>query len=229
MIIEQANYIETYTIQDAWREVMQLCFDKGYPYIIEKGSFEGQLRIQLPFVTLNIKHPGIRPLAPIIPPGVNFQPTTDDAIETYFANYIMDDNLEENEVYRYSSWIAPQVPFVIEKLNESHGNSNHPTISVGDLSCMKMEHSPCLRLISFKMVYGKLVMTVVFRSWDLVNGMPENLGGLQLLKEYILSHLTFPIEDGSIIAHSDGLHLYYDMYKDVVDPLIIKGAIKNER
>lgn len=226
MIIEKANYVEAYTINDVWREAIQLCYDKGESYKIEKGSFEGQHRIQLMNVTLNITHPWIRPLSPIVPPGINFQPTTDEKIEEYFAGYLMDDKLEDNEVYRYSSWIKPQVDFVIEKLNEAHGNSNHPTMNIGDLTCMEMEHSPCLRLISFKMFKGKLIMTVFFRSWDLVCGTPENLGGMQLLKEYVLSHLDFPIQDGNLIGISDGLHIYYDMYKDVVDPLIIKGALK---
>ena len=64
-------------------------------------------------------------------------------------------------------------------------------------------------------------MTVYFRSWDLYAGLPENLGGLQRLKEIVLEYLQaaeMQVEDGKIIAFSDGLHLY-DQYFQIVDTL----------
>ena len=41
-----------------------------------------------------------------------------------------------------------------------------------------------------------------------------------MLKEYVLGELNdhFPVEDGKIIAYSDGLHIY-SMYFDLVDCL----------
>ena len=48
--------------------------------------------------------------------------------------------------------------------------------------------------------------------------MSENLGGLQLLKEMVLTFLDFDVEDGDLIAMSDGLHLY-EMYFPVVNML----------
>ena len=64
-------------------------------------------------------------------------------------------------------------------------------------------------------------MTVYFRSWDLYAGLPENLGGLQRLKEIVLAYLQaaeMQVEDGKIVAFSDGLHLY-DQYFQIVDTL----------
>ena len=63
-------------------------------------------------------------------------------------------------------------------------------------------------------------MCLYFRSWDMYAGFPENLGGLQLLKEYALSYLEdfFPVVDGEIIAFSDGLHLY-EQYFDLANKL----------
>ena len=64
-------------------------------------------------------------------------------------------------------------------------------------------------------------MTVYFRSWDLYAGLPENLGGPQRLKEIVLEYLQaaeMQVEDGKIIAFSDGLHLY-DQYFQIVDTL----------
>jgi hypothetical protein len=64
----------------------------------------------------------------------------------------------------------------------------------------------CLRLIDFKIKENKLNFIVYFRSHDLWAGFPENLGGLQLLKEYMAIELG--VEDGEIIEVSKGLHLY---------------------
>jgi len=51
-----------------------------------------------------------------------------------------------------------------------------------------------------------LNFVVYFRSWDLWSGFSANLGGIQLLKEYMAGEIG--VEDGEIIASSKGLHLY---------------------
>lgn len=47
---------------------------------------------------------------------------------------------------------------------------------------------------------------VYFRSWDLWNGFPANLGAIQMLKEYMAEEIG--VGDGEIVAASKGLHLY---------------------
>jgi intein/homing endonuclease len=64
----------------------------------------------------------------------------------------------------------------------------------------------CLRHIDTRIQDGKLHFYPYFRSWDLWGGLPANLGGIQLMKEYIASEIG--VEDGEIIASSKGLHLY---------------------
>jgi thymidylate synthase len=54
--------------------------------------------------------------------------------------------------------------------------------------------------------YGKLHFILYFRSWDLWNGFPANLAGLQILKEHMAAEIG--VEDGEIFAASKGLHLY---------------------
>jgi len=227
MIIEECNYIETYTIDEAWRESMNLCLQKKYDYKIEQGSYVGQIRKQLPFVTIRIKEPWKRPLTPIMPPNIP-SPTTDDKIATYFSDYLMDTTLAKNEQYKYATFIYPQIDKIIYKLWNSNGNTNQATISIGNENSINLSDPPCLRVVSFKLVNNKLNMSVFFRSWDLFAAMPENLGGLQLLKEYILEELQNKeldstnecryYNDGEIIAYSDGLHLY-EQYNDLVKML----------
>lgn len=221
MINEQCNFVQGSTIQDAWREVMWLCVKNGWDFVVKGGSYVGQIRKQLPFVSVVIDQPYIRPLAPIMPPSIP-GPTDESKIETYFTRYIMSSQKDQNEEYTYGEFIMGQLDRIIELLIESKGNTNQATICIGDVSTTFLPDPPCLRHISFKIVEGKLNMSVYFRSWDLYAGFPENLGGLQLLKEYVLNELIhvgwMKVEDGKLIAFSDGLHLY-EMYFDIVDCL----------
>ena len=134
--------------------------------------------------------------------------------------YIMSGQIHGREDYTYGSYIEPQLSYIIEKLIQSKGDTNQATISVGDREAAKLADPPCLRTVDFKVVNGYLNMALFFRSWDLFCGLPENLGGLQMLKEYVLANIEneFPVLDGKIIAYSAGLHLY-EQYFDLVKML----------
>ncbi|MEK7193765.1 MAG: thymidylate synthase [Patescibacteria group bacterium] len=215
---EKNNCVEGLTISEAWREVMWLCVKNGYDFVVKHGSYVGQIRRQLEDVKIRIYKPELRPLAPIMPPGLP-PPTTDEKIEKYFLEYLMSDELKENEQYTYGTYIKRQLPRVIEILRQSEGNSNQACITVGDNESINLPDPPCLKVVSFKVVNKHLNMSVFFRSWDLFTGLPENLGGLQIVKEYVLAHLDdLGIKDGKLIAYSDGLHLY-EQYFDLVDVL----------
>lgn len=214
------NIIKTATIDQAWREAMSLCVQEGYDFVVKGGSYQGQIRKQLEYITVVIDQPSIRPLAPILPPGIP-GPTSDEKIENYFLNYLMKPDKSDNEEYTYGEFIHYQLPHIVALLINSNGNTNQATICIGSKQTTFLPDPPCLRSISFKIVNNQLNMTVYFRSWDLYAGFPENLGGLQNLKEYVLEYLadSIPeIQDGKIIAFSDGLHLY-EQYFSIVDCL----------
>ena len=226
-MIEKAHFIRATTIGDAWREVMWLCVRAGWDFLVKQGSYVGQIRKQLQHVTIVIDKPGQRPLSPIMPPGIEGS-TNDEKIDDYFARYIMSTEVAENETYTYGVFIMHQVAHIINLLNNAKGNTNQACIAIGNEHTTFLGDPPCLRLVSFKVVEGKLDMTVFFRSWDLYAGLPENLGGLQLLKEHVLGELTFPCQDGAIIAYSDGLHIY-EQYFPIVDTLNVdKVSISDE-
>ncbi len=211
MIIEQANYVEGYKIDDAWRDVMWLCVRKGYDIVVKKGSYVGEIRRQLPHAMiriLNVGVPEVDSLAPILPPSCP-APTDDEHIKNYFYNLLINPEVSENQQYTYGSFIVPQLPKIIDILLQGKGNTNQATITIGDRNSVNLDDPPCMKVINFKIVYGRLNMSVLFRSWDLVAGMPENLGGLQWLKHYVLACLaSLNVADGELIAFSDGLHIY---------------------
>ena len=166
-----------------------------------------------------IEEPFTRPLAVSLPENSGIPaPTSEEKIQSYFYEYLATDTKEDKEDYTYGQYIALQLPALIDLLNRSGGATNQACITIGDQHSIKLSDPPCLRVVDFKLVDGKLTMSLFFRSWDIFVGFPENLGGLQLLKEYIIMHLQFPVQDGPIIAYSSGAHIY-EQYFPIVNIL----------
>ena len=188
-----------------WFESIKACFnpDLAKKYKIESGSFVGQDRYQLYSYTGMVKHPETRPLAPIMPVGL-MATTNDDYIERYFVEYIMDPELTDNNEYKYSTFIAPQLPKVIRLMKDTP-NNNQAVISLGD-PFTDYEHSPCLRCITFQLNDDKLSIAVFFRSWDIFAGLPTNLGGMQLLCEHVAMECGY--ETGPMFVYSSAAHCY---------------------
>jgi thymidylate synthase len=126
---------------------------------------------------------------------------------------------KEGEDYTYgqrlSGWWYPyynedmcvnQIEEVIEMYKKDGYRTNQACMSVSTPEDINLDDPPCLRQIDTRINDGKLHFVVYFRSWDLWNGFPANLGAIQLLKEYISAEIG--VEDGEIIASSKGLHLY---------------------
>ncbi len=212
-------YIKERTIEAAWRMVLWNCARYGYSYQIKKGSYEGQLRKQLSRLMVEIEEPATRPLAVWLPENCGIPaPTSEKRIHDYFYDYLVSDSRGEKEDYTYGQHIAPQLPTVIDLLNRSGGATNQACMNIGGQENINLDDPPCLRVVDFKVVDGFLTLSLFFRSWDIFVGFPENLGGLQLLKEYIILHLDFPVKDGSITAYSSGAHIY-EQYFPIVNIL----------
>ncbi len=217
------NIIIANTINDAWRDAMWCCVRNGHDYIINEGSYQGQIRKQLDYVVIKILKPYTRPLAVQTPENMTFNPTSEEKIEQYFYEYLLDNkSTNENQQYTYAEYVQKQLNKAIAKLTTSRGNTNQAVITIGNEDSINLEHPPCLKVIDFKIINNKLNMNVYMRSWDSVIGMPENLGGLQLLKEYVLNILQqyINVTDGELICYSSGLHIY-EMYFSIVSQLCV--------
>lgn len=217
-------FLKAKTISDAWFQLIYNIFDNSYTQEIQRGSFEKeQYRLQYPGLALFIEHPE-QDMVPVIPPALGLPaPTTMEYIEDYFANYLMDPELSENETYRYSSRVhypmpkgGTQLDRAIEMLRETP-LTNQAVVEIAAPEdydvCYGKDGKldpPCLRLIDFKTVpHGdNLLLTVscYFRSWDLWAGFPSNLGGIELLKQYVADEAG--LKNGPIYAYSAGAHIY---------------------
>ncbi len=85
-------------------------------------------------------------------------------------------------------------------------NTNQAVIQVAKPSDIGLADPPCLRHIDCRVIDGRLIWFIYFRSWDLWNGLPSNLAGLSLLMEQMSSETGY--EPGPFICHSKGLHIY---------------------
>ena len=193
-------------IPDAWFQCVYEIIEHGHKYKIDRGSFEGQERLEFDYVTVHIKNPGVRPLIPDIPPALGIpNPVADGYIEGYLP-YLMTSEKQPNEDYTYGEYLEPQIAEVIKMYREDGHGTNQAYMTVGDRESIHLNDPPCLRGIDTRIRYGKLHFMVYFRSWDLWNGFPANLGAIQMLKEYMAAEIG--VEDGEIVAASKGLHLY---------------------
>ena len=212
------------TIPDAWFQLIYNIFDNAYAQKIQKGSFENeQYRLQYPGIAVYIEHP-YYDMVPTIPPGSGIPaPTTIEYIEDYFANYLMNPELSENETYKYASRIQNRMPkggTQLERVIDIIRNTpltNQAVIEVATPDDLDLCYGkdgkldpPCLRLLDFKVIPAgdELALTVsaYFRSWDLWAGFPTNLGGIELLKQFVASEAG--LKNGSIYAYSAGAHIY---------------------
>ena len=202
----QLEFVEARDLPDAWFQCVYQLLEKGCEYVIDRGSFEGQKRLEFDYITIHIKYPGQRPLLPEIPPALGIpNPVADGYIEEYLP-YLMTSAKQPGEDYTYGQYLEPQINEVIRMYREDGFGTNQAYMTVGNPEALLLKDPPCLRGIDTRIKNGKLHFVIYFRSWDLWNGLPANLGAIQLLKEYMASAIG--VEDGEIIAASKGLHLY---------------------
>lgn len=196
--------LEARDLSEAWFLCLGKVLTEGRNYKIDRGSYAGERRRQLDLVTVQIQHPGTRPLVPDVPPGVP-PPSTMDYVEEYLP-YLMTAHRKEGEQYTYGQYLETQIAEVIRMYKEDGHNTNQAFMQVGDERSIFLSDPPCLRAIDTRILDNKLNFIVYFRSWDLWAGFPSNLAAIQLLKEYMGSEIG--VEDGEIIAVSKGMHLY---------------------
>ena len=199
-------FIEARDLPDAWFQCVYNILEKGRTYQIDRGSYEGQKRLEFDYVTVHIKFPGTRPLLPDIPPALGIpNPVANDYLDQYLP-YLMTSEKKEGEQYTYGEYLEPQISEVIRIYREHGPGTNQAFMTIGNPETIYLSDPPCLRGIDTRIKEDRLHFVVYFRSWDLWNGFPANLGAIQLLKEYMAESIG--VGDGEIIAASKGLHLY---------------------
>ena len=221
-------YIEAFDLDDAWFQSLSAILEKGHVYTIDRGSYEGQKRLEFDFVVLRVKKPSHQ-IIPVIPEGMSIPAPTDMEYINNYLSYLLTGAKTETEDYTYGERLVEpkvrikvdsdgkemmkeiplncnQIEEVIQMYKTKGYGTNQAVMEIGMPSDIKLADPPCLRLIDTRIRYGKLHFVLYFRSWDLWGGLPSNLGGLQLVKQYMAEEIG--VGDGEMIAVSKGLHLY---------------------
>jgi thymidylate synthase len=202
----ELEFIEARDLPDAWFQCVYGILERGRTYTIDRGSYQGQKRVEFDYITVHIKYPGTKPLLPDIPPALGIpNPVAEGYLDQYLP-YLMTSAKKEGEEYTYGEYLEPQISEVIRMYREDGYGTNQAYMTVGDRDTIHLSDPPCLRGIDTRIKEDRLHFVVYFRSWDLWNGFPANLGAIQLLKEYMADSIG--VGDGEIIAASKGLHLY---------------------
>ena len=134
------SVIDARDLSEAWFLCLGKVLTDGLDYRIERGSYAGERRKELPLVVVQINYPGSRPLVPDVPQGVP-APTTMEYIENYLP-YLMTPHKAEGEQYTYGQYLERQIAEVIRMYKEEGFNTNQaftPTVSsrqqLSNMSC----------------------------------------------------------------------------------------------
>jgi thymidylate synthase len=126
-------------------------------------------------------------------------------------------------IYEGGQFYLNQIDLLIWTYKNKGYRNNQMVLQVAHPTDMLLQDPPCLRQIDTRIQDGKLHFYPYFRSWDLWGGFPANLGGIQLLKEYVSAEIG--VEDGEMIATSKGLHIY-DYSFDIAKCLRMRDDMK---
>ena len=136
-------FIEATDLPDAWFQALCRVFEAGREYTIGRGSYEGQKRLELDYVTIHIKYPGARPLLPHIPPSLGIpDPVSEEYLDEYLP-YLMCAKRKEGEEYTYGQYLEKQIEEVIRMYKEDGHNTNQAYMTVGNPGCIYMKDPPC--------------------------------------------------------------------------------------
>lgn len=202
-------HIEANTIPDAWFQcIYNLMHTRPNEYINERGSFEGEKRIEFDWVSIHILYPYGEPydsMLPQIPDSFGIpNPVANGYIEQYLP-YIMTDTIKEGEDYSYGNRIDRQVRKFIEVLKKTP-HTNQAILQVAKPLDYTLKDPPCLRHIDMRIKDGILYFYPYFRSWDLWGGFPANLAAIAVLQHHMAEEIG--VLSGAILASSKGLHIY---------------------
>ena len=244
--------IEARDLSDLWFQAVHDILDKGHRFIIDRGSYAGQTRLEYDYFIGHIKYPGAKPLIPDIPAGCGIPNPVEEGYiyggegyEKSYVEYLMTGEKAPGESYTYGERLtkAPitadqlvwrfsgnkeivdlreidgkilfeenntlylnQIEWVIDTYKRLGFRNNQLVLQVAHPTDHLYLDPPCLRSIDTRIQDNKLNFIIYFRSWDLWSGLPANLAGIQLMKEYMASEIG--VEDGEMIVESKGLHLY---------------------
>lgn len=237
-------HVKATTIPDAWHQLVLGAPDNARLFTVEKGSYEGEQRLEFDSIVVQITHPEVRPLEPDLPPHLAGcpNPVEPGYIEEYLP-YLMTSHKEPDEDYTYGQRLMAaeiltegfaedgdsttyvgeldQVQHIIDVYKKHGHRNNQLVLNIGHPKDRLLVDPACLQIIDTRIQDERLHFHVYFRSWDLWGGFPANLGAIQYLKELMAEEIE--VKPGETIAYSKGAHYY-----GYVVPYVLARGLKPE-
>ncbi len=109
-------------LPDLWFQAVHDILDKGRRFIIDRGSYAGQTRLEYDYFTGQVKFPGTKPLIPDIPPACGIPNPVEEAYiyggagyDRSYIEYLMTGHKEPGESYTYGERLT-RTPITGDKL-----------------------------------------------------------------------------------------------------------------
>lgn len=214
--------IEAFDCADASWKVLNAIWFQGEHFNVGNGSEEGDTK-KLD-VSIHISHPENLPLVG------DFSPTDMKHIQEYGLTYLYSDFLGGHP-YTYGWRLQHPVDQKEELIKAIIKNPNnrqltmtiripedaYPTRLDEDNKVVKHE-PPCLTMMDFEVLNGKVNLTCYFRSWDAYAGLPENIAGIFLYLQAFVSDVNERLPEdkqlktGEMMFYSKNCHIYKRCY-----------------
>jgi len=104
----QIHSIQARDLPDLWFQAVHDILDRGRRFVIDRGSYAGQTRLEYDYFTGHVTYPGTLPLIPDIPPACGIPNPVEHAYiyggEGYdraYIEYLMSPRKEPGESYTY--------------------------------------------------------------------------------------------------------------------------------
>lgn len=119
-------HIEGTTLSDAWFQTVYKCLEIGRDFKIDKGSYEGDKRLEFDYITIHIKNPDSDPMLPELPSYYNLPNPVPEGMKyiNEYLPYLMGSEIKEGESYTYGQRITKypisskrEFPFFSEKIH----------------------------------------------------------------------------------------------------------------
>jgi thymidylate synthase len=108
-------HIEARDLPDAWFQTVYSVLDKGKRFTIDRGSYASKERLEFDYITIQIKHPSVRPLLPEIPPQYGVPNPVDSKYLDQYLPYLMTGYIGHGEAYTYGQRLTRfPIPFLLE-------------------------------------------------------------------------------------------------------------------
>ncbi len=114
--------IKARDLPDLWFQAVHDILEHGRRFVVDRGSYAGQTRLEYDFFIGHILYPGTQPLLPDIPPAIGIPPPVEhgyiyggEGYDRSYIEYLMTGRKEPGESYTYGERLA-KAPIVGDKL-----------------------------------------------------------------------------------------------------------------